>query len=1328
MDHKLRFPTFKEHVKNRSMWKGSNVCAEMEYWMINSETGKFERGIGNISEALLKCADEIIVNACDQYVRAINIPQNQGGPVTLIEIKFNVSTGEITITNNGQGFDVYNNHPDLPPDMYTVEGVITRERSGTNFDDIYDQSTSDASDRVTGGINGLGMKLIILDSDKFTIETVDKARETYYYQEVYNSMDDVHSPVVVNLKNAQACKEHQLSMFQKKPHTTISFIPDYANLCRAVQNRKNPKWITSSENLAAFQKIIEFRSYQLATFVNSIKYRYEGKERIEYKSRCKVYFNGTLLPITGTKDLATMLAPCSSAISCMIESEDNSVRFPWSITAGLTAGVKCNNINILNGVHLIDGGSHINYLMSQILAFVNKKTVSTLIKGTTAKKDATTSDSGKAKVGPITEAKLQGMMFIVDSIQIPTPQFTSQSKTSIKLGTKDLNTFKKTYAIPEDFLNKIWKLLKDEIAITILEKEITSENKKDAEAKRQKIRKYEKAHRAGNHKELDKLMLFVPEGDSACKPIRDIISSKETPLSSQYCGTYNIQGVPPNALKHTNPPVIRGGIPIIAKDKILSENIAFNGLIAALGLDYKKQYYYGEAEKYDALYAETREPKWKQLATRERTLRKAGDDEFATLNYGCIITATDQDLDGIGQICSLILVEFLCFWPELIKRGFVKKLVTPLIRVYTNNANGDVLRFYSQDEYNAWIAREFGEESNLPAKYEVNHYKGMATHTEEEVIYDIGVNILDNIYTFTIDDATKYTLNLAYGSDANPRKEFLQSPIEDEYDPEDQEQHLVKCSEHFIIETKAYQLDFAARKLKHAIDGFIPSQRKAFAGVRKAARSKNAKMKVYQLTGEVTKSFHYQHGDTSMNDTIIKMAQNFTGSCNLPMLMAISNGFGDRRTGREETGSPRYILTKYNKRIADAMFPPEDDWLLDYVYEDGEQAEPANYVPVLPYSILETTTTVSVGWNIECWGRDPFVVCESVKRMIKLGYGEPGSVVKPTSLVGKVWLPDDMKINVCMYSPSVSKPTEVCFGTYEVNKAKDEVRVTQLPIKTWSYPYKCMLEGIKPDTKGESAMGGAKELVKSVYDDTGNDKNDILIKLVPGGCEAIESQYGFEGTDPYEDYLELRKQMHCRLNMIADGGYVKEFTTYESVIEYWYPKRKQLYVERLNRKTLLLECRIDYWKNVLRFIYADAADPVNPPPGVEPINIDKDFSEEERKAVLSNAHYKKFNKTILFNPQYLRFEVLREHVYDIGASYKYIDDITIGEKSKTSIAKLVQKIQDLEDELEEYKRTTWKDLWLKEIDALEAIIREGIKTKWLFETKQHFFKKAQAKK
>lgn len=1275
-EHKLRFPDFKMRVKGRSMWKGSNLISESSYWMMNDETGKFEMAPANISDALLKCFDEILVNACDQYIRSVNTPPSEGGPVTQISVRFDEETGEITIMNNGQGFDIYKGHPDLPdPEMYTVEAVITKEGSGSNFGDLYEASAEDA-DRVTGGINGLGMKLIIVDSDKFSIETVDKVRNMYYYQQVTDSMEVIHPPRVIDI-SSRTGDAKTLTAAQKLPHTTISFIPDYANLCRKTQARKNPKWITVPENLSVFRRIIQFRTYQMAAFIGSTKYRYVTKKRLEYSRVAKVIFNGEVVPVKTVKDLADLMPVEGNTVMHVCKSEDNTVRFPWSIAVGAAAAnanaSRANSVHMLNSVHLTEGGSHINWLYGQILAHVNKKVKSVLRSDTV-----------------ITDTRLRNFVFIVDSIQIPLPQFTSQSKTSMILGTRDLNKFKRTYVLPDAFLDKVWNVLRSEIELNILERE-EKDSTSNKTRKNVKIRKYEKARKAGNSKFLNELMLFVPEGDSACKPIRDIITNKDTPLSVDFCGTYNIQGVPPNAIKESKDPVTRKGKPYIVKSKKLQANVAFNGLMAALNLNYGMQY---------------------KL-----------DSEFKTLNYGCIVIATDQDLDGIGQICSLILVYFMHFFPELVKRGFVKRIATPLIRVYTNNKAGDVYRFYSEREYTQWVSDNYTIPENLPSAYEVSYYKGLAGHTAEEVIQDIGMNIEDNIYTFTMDDAAREVMNIAYGKSPALRKKFLCTPMEFEYDQKFLDELLIKCSEHFGIEAKSFQLDFMTRKLKHAVDGFIPSQRKAFAGGRKMANSSNKKVKVYQMTGKVTSDFHYQHGDTSMNDTIIKMAQNFTGGSNLPLFMPISNGFGDRRTGRDNTGSPRYIDTKYNKKLCDAMFPHEDDWLLDYVFEDGEQAEPVNYVPVLPIAIMENSITVAVGWNIHCWGRDPYEVIANVKRLIKFNYPDPGCGVSPRSLLGKVWIRPGMSVDICPISDSVKAATEVCFGSYTYNEKTEEVHITQLPLRMWSYDYKCMLEGIPTDGKKtasgapSSSSSAPKEYVKFVHDDTGNDKTDITIKLVPGAYEKIMAEYGTSDgkIDPIEDYLGIRQQMHCRLNMITDDGFVCEFKNYEQIIEYWFPRRRDLYEKRIERQSLLLEFRIDYWENVLRFILADSD---------KTINIDKDFTAEQREDILTEHEFTKFNKSILFQPRYLKVDQLHEAIYSSGASYKYIDQITVGEKSQASVRALRAKIEDMKRELQASRATTWKSLWLREIDALEAVIREGIETNWLFGTKQHVFKKA----
>jgi hypothetical protein len=91
------------------------------------------------------------------------------------------------------------------------------------------------------------------------------------------------------------------------------------------------------------------------------------------------------------------------------------------------------------------------------------------------------------------------------------------------------------------------------------------------------------------------------------------------------------------------------------------------------------------------------------------------------------------------------------------------------------------------------------------------------------------------------------------------------------------------------------------------------------------------------------------------------------------------------------------------------------------------------------------------------------------------------------------------------------------------------------------------------------------------------------------------------------------------------------------------------------------------------------------------------------------------------NPGFTKIDKLKSAVYLTGANYKYISDITIRDKSQESIKKLEEKIKSLETLIEELATTTWQEIWIAEIDDAVDTINLGLKTDWLFQTKQNNF-------
>src|SRR5690606_3472961 len=113
----------------------------------------------------------------------------------------------------------------------------------------------------------------------------------------------------------------------------------------------------------------------------------------------------------------------------------------------------------------------------------------------------------------------------------------------------------------------------------------------------------------------------------------------------------------------------------------LQENKRYDELVKLLGLDYQKKYKPG----------------------------KEGDEEFATLRYGRVVVATDQDIDGTGNIFGLLLNFFALFWPGLIERNYVTRFNTPLVRAYPKSGRGNIGEFYTAYTYKRWIQDEFGD-------------------------------------------------------------------------------------------------------------------------------------------------------------------------------------------------------------------------------------------------------------------------------------------------------------------------------------------------------------------------------------------------------------------------------------------------------------------------------------------------------------------------------------------------------------------------------------------------------------------------------------------
>ena len=182
------------------------------------------------------------------------------------------------------------------------------------------------------------------------------------------------------------------------------------------------------------------------------------------------------------------------------------------------------------------------------------------------------------------------------------------------------------------------------------------------------------------------------------------------------------------------------------------------------------------------------------------------EEGLDSLRYNKVIVATDADVDGM-HIRLLIITFFLQFFPELIKKGHVYVLQTPLFRVrnrrtkiknkqviaeadakserITGNKKGDfITRYCYSDEERLKAISELGPDP------EITRFKGLGEISPDEFAGFIGPDIRLEQVTLNKNDQVQKLLEYYMGKNTMERQNFIidnlvveeDRPEEEEYD------------------------------------------------------------------------------------------------------------------------------------------------------------------------------------------------------------------------------------------------------------------------------------------------------------------------------------------------------------------------------------------------------------------------------------------------------------------------------------------------------------------------------------------------------------------
>lgn len=186
----------------------------------------------------------------------------------------------------------------------------------------------------------------------------------------------------------------------------------------------------------------------------------------------------------------------------------------------------------------------------------------------------------------------------------------------------------------------------------------------------------------------------------------------------------------------------------------------------------------------------------------------------------------------------------------------------------------------------------------------------------------------------------------------------------------------LKITDHINLDHRAYACYDNERSIPHISDGLKPSQRKLFFAIQTVPKGKE--IKVTNLASKASDLTHYKHGEDSLQDALVKMAQDFVGSNNLPWFIK-EGSFGTKMD--REASETRYIFVKRSADM-ESHFHQADECLLTKQYEDGDEIEPRHYLPSFPLLLLNGCDGVGNGYSSYILPREYSVLLKAVRELI----------------------------------------------------------------------------------------------------------------------------------------------------------------------------------------------------------------------------------------------------------------------------------------------------------------------------------------------------------
>ncbi|RNF13364.1 DNA topoisomerase 2 [Trypanosoma conorhini] len=829
-------------------------------------------------------------------------------------------------------------------------------------------------------------------------------------------------------------------------------------------------------------------------------------------------------------------------------------------------------------------------------------------------------------------------LFVFINCLVENPGFDSQTKET-------LNTprarFGSTCELPPSMIDCILKSSVVERAVEMANSKLTREiSSKLRNADRKQILgipKLDDANEAGG-KHGHRCTLILTEGDSA----KALCTAGLAVKDRDYFGVFPLRGKPLNV-----------------RDATLKKVMAcaeFQAISKIMGLDISKRH-----------------------------------DSVEGLRYGHLMIMSDQDHDG-SHIKGLIINMIHHYWPGLLKApGFLQQFITPIVKARRKGrGDGDdrAVSFFSMPDYFEW-KNAIGDGIR---NYEIRYYKGLGTSGAKE-----GREYFENIdrhrLDFVREDASdEARIVMAFAKDkVEERKHWITQFKANTNVNESMNYNVrtVRYSEFVDKELILFSVADCERSIPSVIDGLKPGQRKILFSSFK--RNLTRSIKVVQLAGYVSEHAAYHHGEQSLVQTIVGLAQDFVGANNVPLLQQ-DGQFGTRLQGGKDHAAGRYIFTRLTD-LARCIYHASDDFVVDYKDDDGLSVEPFYYVPVIPMVLVNGTSGIGTGFATNIPNYSPLDVIDNLMRLLR---GEEVRPMKPWYFGFTGTIEEREKGKFVSLGCATVRPDGV-------------VHITELPIGTWTQAYKKFLEELRE-----------KEVVVQYREHNTDVTVDFEVFLHP----EVLRQWVAQGC--VEEKLQLREYIHAT-NIIAFDreGQITKYFDAEAVLKEFYLVRLEYYAKRRDFLIGDLRAVASKLENMVRFVTEVVDGRL-----VVTRRRKRELLEELRQrgyAPFPPHQKKKMSSTTIQQEEGAEDATSEDvllmlqpaldaegdadggeapEVRQAARDYDYLLGMRLWSLTAEMIARLQAQLQKARDELATLEKRTPKDLWVADLNQLRPRIEK----------------------